>query len=161
MTSELTVRQSEVGIFLPPDIVLENARTAARHRDNPFRERSYNWRGGRSVSEGYIRVMIYPENPYYLTGNKTEGLGRRILEHRLVMSQYLGRPLFNTELVHHKNGIKDDNRIKNLELMPSLSNHTKMMTCSKCELRKEIRLLRWEIKELRASLQLKLREEIK
>ncbi len=30
MTQELTVRQAEVGIFLPPDIVLENARTAAK-----------------------------------------------------------------------------------------------------------------------------------
>lgn len=30
MTNELAVRQAEVGIFLPPEIVLENARTAAR-----------------------------------------------------------------------------------------------------------------------------------
>jgi len=30
MTQELTVRQAEVGIFLPPEIVLENAKTAAR-----------------------------------------------------------------------------------------------------------------------------------
>jgi hypothetical protein len=30
MTQELTVRQAEVGVFLPPDIVLENARTAAK-----------------------------------------------------------------------------------------------------------------------------------
>jgi len=30
MTQELTVRQTDVGIFLPPDIVLENARTAAK-----------------------------------------------------------------------------------------------------------------------------------
>jgi len=41
---------------------------------------------------------------------------RSILEHRWIMSEHIGRPLSRTELVHHKNGDRQDNRIDNLEL---------------------------------------------
>lgn len=40
----------------------------------------------------------------------------RIFEHVLVMSEVLGRPLREGENVHHKNGVRHDNRPENLEL---------------------------------------------
>lgn len=45
--------------------------------------------------------------------HKYEG---RILEHTFIMSEHLGRPLKKGESVHHINGIRDDNRMENLEI---------------------------------------------
>lgn len=76
----------------------------------------YNARGKKVLrDDGYILVFC-PEYP------NTQG--NYVLEHRLVMANYLGRPLREDEHVHHKNGIKTDNRIENLELL-SNSEHRK------------------------------------
>lgn len=68
-------------------------------------ENAYNYKG-RGVVNGYVWVRV-------------DGGKRWILEHRWVMEQSIGRPLYEDETVHHKNGVKTDNRIENLELWSS------------------------------------------
>lgn len=46
-----------------------------------------------------------------------------VMEHRLVMAQWIGRPLARTEVVHHINHDPRDNRRENLELYPSNGDH--------------------------------------
>lgn len=65
--------------------------------------------GSGSLSHGY-RVLRRPGHPYARAKKGAVG------EHILVMCEFLGRPLHEKETIHHKNGIRDDNRIENLEL---------------------------------------------
>lgn len=83
-----------------------------RNENNPSKERHcikcnrcevhQSYRGGYTNHDGY---RVIPTRK-----------GKTMLEHRYVMEQYLGRELLRDENVHHVNGVRDDNRIENLEL---------------------------------------------
>lgn len=70
------------------------------------------WKGGKHKQNGYIRICI-PYNSPFVPMIKS-GHDYCMNEHRLVMAEHLGRCLESWEIVHHINGIRDDNRIENL-----------------------------------------------
>ena len=108
-----------------------------------------NWKGGKNYLNGYIRIY-YPNHPNAVNGY--------IFEHRLMMEKQLGRYLERNEVIHHLNGIKDDNRIENLQVIKRgthVSNHFKasheVLKQRKRiqEIEEENKKLKEEIKKLR------------
>jgi hypothetical protein len=76
----------------------------------------HNWKGGTTMhADGYV-LEYAPGHPAAAT---QKGY---ILQHRLVMEHHLRRYLTSDEVVHHRNEVKTDNRIENLELT-NLSEH--------------------------------------
>lgn len=73
---------------------------------------------GRKINScGYVAVFM-PEHP---NANCTG----HVLEHRLVATEILGRPLEKCEVVHHMNGDRRDNRKENLKVMTT-SEHSSL-----------------------------------
>lgn len=81
-------------------------------RKNNVKESNPAWRGGITKRHGYTHIYA-PDHP-----NRNKAY---VPEHHLVMEKHIGRYLNKGETVHHKNGIRSDNRIENLELWGS--NH--------------------------------------
>ena len=87
-------------------------------------EHNHGWKGGRWIDRhGYVTVRIPVTHPFFAMASNRHSSGV-IKEHRLVMAQYVGRCLTSKEVVHHFNGVRDDNRIENLCcLSPNKHNH--------------------------------------
>jgi hypothetical protein len=74
-----------------------------------YREYNLNWKGGKVLWEGYYYIYK-PEHPF---SNATG----YIAEHRIIWEEHHKACLLPWSHVHHKNGIKTDNKIENLTAM--------------------------------------------
>lgn len=81
----------------------------------PRGKKHKRWKGGKFLdTRGYILIQ---------NKNHPSAVAGYIRKHRLIMEKHIGRYLLPKEIVHHINGIKTDNRIKNLILFKSQSEH--------------------------------------
>ena len=121
---------------------------------------SHAWKGGLWRDQnGYVNVAVS-----MLTGRERElaeamapktGKGRPyIREHRLVMATMLDRPLVPAEIVHHHNGVKDDNLPSNLFLKDQRSHSLehRMVDRELARLRERVAELEAENAALRSRL---------
>lgn len=116
-----------------------------------------SWKGGRLLlKSGYIRVPMYPEDPLVkMARHDAKDSHYYILEHRLVMGRHLGHCLEPWEVVHHLNGNRSDNRLENLELLPSQVEHSPSIL-----LQQEVNKLRERVKELESRVTLLEAEKV-
>jgi len=111
---------------------------------------SSSWKGGKHKARGYVMVsvtLLTPQERRLFAPMLNRSSGRSIPEHRLVMARHLGRALKRSEVVHHRNGKKDDNRLRNLELTDNATHKRTHQS-----LLREVRRLRRENEDLRERL---------
>ena len=78
-------------------------------------KKNHRWKGGIINNGGYMYVLKH-DHPY----SDKKGYVKRS---NLLMEQHLGRYLEPEEIVHHKNEIRDDDRIENFRLFPTIGKH--------------------------------------
>ncbi len=81
------------------------------------------WKGGVTYKRpkgNYIGPRYVRCPPEWLVMARSDGY---VMEHRLVMAQWVGRPLMRTECVNHVNHNPRDNRRENLDLWPTNADH--------------------------------------
>lgn len=97
--------------------------------------KKYKWKkptefGGhkKKRADGYIKVYC-PTHPMATKDGY-------VMEHILVMEKHIGRTITRDEVVHHKNHIRDDNRIENLQLM-TFKEHSSLHMKERWEAKKK------------------------
>lgn len=91
------------------------------------------WKGGRQTTKfGYVEVWLPEAHPMFGMARSRTGAGGYVYEHRLVVAEYLGRPLRDDETVHHMNGERTDNRLENLQLRMGQHGSGAAFRCADC-----------------------------
>lgn len=98
-----------------------------RHQNHARGQRNGRWAGDKLItSHGYVAVRVPIDHPHSW-GPPGLNEFRYAYEHVVMMMGVLGRPLHVNEVVHHKNGNRQDNRPENLELLTT-SEHAEHHT---------------------------------
>ena|SRR3990167_1130787 len=133
-----------------------------RNKYNPLRPSKFIWQKCKICSKKFCRALSTIRSTRKLCkrgsrfcSRKCSGIGRRKeqltsngyrriwkdgkgrLEHRVIMESFLKRKLDSNEHVHHKNGIKTDNKLSNLQVFLNTEHGggTRHIKCPNCNLK--------------------------
>ena len=114
-------RQKRYDPYKHPDKIVKCGKCSAKGNGNGRKETHKSF----IHSSGYILIWIGKGDFYFPMASKRAPSNNYgyVTEHRLIMARHIGRCLQTFENVHHKNGIKDDNRLENLVITASNSEH--------------------------------------
>ena len=107
------------------------------YKDKYRKEKYFVCQSCRSIKEkgstdirGYItrHYKTFPTKYWNILKVMCKSNGQ-IKEHRAIMAIKMNRPLETWEIVHHINGIRNDNREENLEIFSTLENYNKHHCC--------------------------------
>ena len=87
------------------------------------REKNPSWKGGFTINANGYLLFKAPKGCRFSSMKNKDGY---IYMHRLMMAEYLQRPLRPEEIVHHKNEDITDNRMKNFKLLKSKGEHNSL-----------------------------------
>jgi len=84
-----------------------------------YKDKNPNWKGGFKKTFGYILKRVYTSDRNFAIIKTMVTSQEYILLHRYIMAVVLGRPLSTKEIVHHLDGNRANNKLKNLFLTNS------------------------------------------
>lgn len=121
-TVEAIARDMGIGAHRVQRHIAEAGLPPGKKRRHDAKDRVYR-------KGGYVYVMPEPGDP--IDGMLLKGTNY-VAEHRLVVARSLGRPLRPDETVHHINGVRDDNRLENLQLRQGRHGKGARWQCADC-----------------------------
>ena len=143
VAKRLQLGKTTVATWLRKLGVQRNVSQATKLYGSHRAERNSNWRGGRKYKGGYIHIYK-PDHPIVLA---RKAYYPYVAEHIIVWEEAHLRSLPPDWVVHHLNGIRDDNRSENLMALPR-QGHSPMLNVK--EVQNRLRQVENELRRIKS-----------
>lgn len=120
------MKQMGLSLWMATKLIKQNGAIVERRPMSG--EKHQAWKGGRTMSHGYVYVKVADDDPH---ADMRDARGY-CFEHRLVMARKLGRSLREDETVHHKDDDHTNNKPDNLQLRQGRHGKGAAFKCADC-----------------------------